>query len=281
MKKAILVVSFGTTHEDTMNLTIGKIENIIKEQFQDFEVRRAFTAHGVINVLKKRDGIHVDTPEEAFERLMEEGYEEVFVQPLHIIPGLEFDYIKLIAHKYDKRGNFKKIMVGRPALYFKGFDEEAPDDYQIFIDAIEKTINKKDNFIFMGHGTLHFANACYSCLQNVLEDNGYKNTFIGNVEGYPTIDDVINWVNKNIIKEATLMPLMLVAGDHAKNDMASDEEDSWKSILESHGVKVNIYLHGLGEIEEFQEIYINHLIDAIEEKYTDTGKNKKGRRKSL
>jgi sirohydrochlorin cobaltochelatase len=279
MKKAILVVSFGTTHEDTMNLTIGKIEKRIKEEFQDFDVKRAFTAHGVINVLKKRNGIHVDTPEEAFEKLMEEGYEEVFVQPLHIIPGLEFDYIKLIAHKYDKCGKFKKILVGRPALYFKGFDEEAPDDYQIFIDAIEKTINKKDNFIFMGHGTLHFANACYSCLQNVLEDNGYSNTFIGNVEGYPNIDDVIKWVKKTNVKEITLMPLMLVAGDHAKNDMASEEEDSWKSILESHGVKVNIYLHGLGEIKEFQDIYINHLIDIIEEKYTDIGKNKKGRRK--
>lgn len=279
MKKAILVVSFGTTHDDTMKLTIGRIEDRIRKEFPDYEIRRAFTAHIIINVLKKRDGIHVDTPEEALEKLKNEGYDEVFMQPLHVIPGTEFDYIKLIAHQHTHMGTFKKIRVGRPALYFKGIDEEAPDDYQIVIDAIKGTINKEDNFIFMGHGTMHFANACYSCLQNVLEDNGYDNVFIGNVEGYPTIDGVVDWVKKKNIEEVTLMPLMLVAGEHAKNDMASDDEDSWKSILEELGVKVNIHLHGLGEIKEFQDIYINHLSDIIEDKHLEVGKNQKGRKK--
>lgn len=279
MKKAILVVSFGTTHDDTMKLTIGRIEDRVREEFPDYEIRRAFTAHIIINVLKNRDGIHVDTPEEALQKLKDEGYEEVFMQPLHVIPGLEFDYIKLIAHKHTNMGTFKKIRVGRPALYFKGIDEEAPDDYEIVVDAMKGTINKEEDFIFMGHGTMHFANACYSCLQNVLADKGYGNIFIGNVEGYPTIDNVVNWIKKKDIREVTLMPLMLVAGEHAKNDMASDEEDSWKSILESRGVKVNIHLHGLGEIKEFQDIYINHLVDIIEDKHLEVGKNQKGRRK--
>ena len=136
-KKAILAVSFGTTHKDTMEKTINKIEDRIREEFSDYEVRRAFTAHIVLKVLRTRDGIIENNPEEALEKLKHEGYEEVIVQPLHIIPGEEYDYIKHVVDNFRRDGVFKKILLGRPALYFKG-EQNLPDDYGIFVDSIKE-----------------------------------------------------------------------------------------------------------------------------------------------
>ena len=256
MKKAILVVSFGTTYEDTRKVTIDAIEKKVRESFKDYEVRRAFTSHIIIKRLKERDNIFIDTPEEALEKLVHDGYEEVIVQPLHIIPGSEYDYVKEIVEFYRCQAVFKKLMLGRPVIYKN-------DDYKVLIETIKHRLTSEQVVIFMGHGSEHYANACYPCLQNLLIDRGFENVFIGTVEGYPSIYDVIKWVKKNNIKKAKLIPLMLVAGDHAKNDMCSDDEDSWKSILEKEGVKVEVYLHGLGEEEKFQEIYIQHIKDAI------------------
>lgn len=273
MKKAILVVSFGTTHMDTMKVTIEKIENRIKNEFIDYTIKRAFTAHKIIKILKNRDNIIINTPKQALEELKLQGFEEVIVQPLHIIPGEEFDYVRLVVEKY--KDSFKKICLGRPALYFQSAEDNIPDDYKIFIDAINDVLDKKNNIVFMGHGTVHYANACYGCLQSVLQDLGKERVYIGTVEGYPTIENVISKLKKDNINAVTLMPLMLVAGDHAKNDMASDEENSWKSILENVGFKCNIYLHGLGELDKFQKIYIDHIKDAIKGTYSSIGKTKK------
>ncbi|GLC32471.1 sirohydrochlorin cobaltochelatase [Clostridium omnivorum] len=278
MKKAILVVSFGTTHKDTLKLTIEKIEDRIKRTFPEYEMRRAFTAHMIIKILKDRDGIVTDTPEEALEKLKLEGFEEVIVQPLHIIPGAEFDYIKLVVDEYKRKGVFKKISLGRPALYFQAVEEELPDDYKIFVEAIDEVIPKDKAAVFMGHGSSHPANACYGCLQSVLSDLDKEKIYIGTVEGYPTIETIIRRLKKDNVKEVVLVPLMLVAGDHAKNDMASDEEDSWKSILEVEGINSEVYLHGLGEIEKFQDIYLKHIKDVIEGKYINFGETRKGRR---
>lgn len=278
MKKAILVVSFGTTHKDTLELTIERIEERIKETFSEYEMRRAFTAHRIIKVLKQRDGIITDTPEEALEKLKEEGFEEVVVQPLHIIPGAEFDYIKLVVDKYKEEGAFKKITLGRPALYFQAGEEELPDDYKIFIEAIEEILPEDKAVVFMGHGSTHPANACYGCLQSVLSHLDKDKIYIGTVEGYPTIETIIERLKKDKVNGVVLMPLMLVAGDHAKNDMASEDEDSWKSQLEAEDIKSEVYLHGLGEIEKFQDIYLQHIKDVIEDKYTNMGETKKGRK---
>lgn len=276
MKKAILVVSFGTTYEDTRKLTIDRIEERVKESFKDYDKRRAFTAHKIIKVLKERDGIHEDTPEEALEKLKNEGFTEIIVQPLHLIPGEEYDYITAVVNKYKEDGSFEKIVLGRPALYFKGIEQHIPDDYEIFVDSLEEILNEYRNVVFMGHGSVHPSNACYPCLQSVLRDKDYENAYIGTVEGYPTIDDVVRWLKKDDIKEVTLVPLMLVSGDHAKNDMAGDEEDSWKNILEGEGIKADICLRGLGEFKKFQDIYLQHIQDAIEGKYEGLGKTKKG-----
>lgn len=279
MKKAILVVSFGTSYEKTRKLTIEKIEGMITERYKDYEVRRAFTAHGVIRTLKNKYGIEVDTPEQAMEKLKEEGVNQVILQPLHLIPGEEYDYIKNVVQAFQKQNCFESIKLGRPLLHFKG-EGNIPDDYDIMAKALmtqlPKELDDNEAVVLMGHGSHHPANAVYSCLQKVLEDCGCKNTFIGTIDGYPTLEYVINALKKKNIQKVTLMPLLLVAGDHAINDMAGEEEDSWKSILESEGFKVNIYLHGLGENPEIQNIYIRHLEDTIQDRYTNFGKTKKG-----
>ncbi|WP_032121513.1 sirohydrochlorin cobaltochelatase [Clostridium amazonitimonense] len=277
MKKAILLVSFGTTHYDTRKVTIDAIEKKVRETYKDYEVRRAFTAHIIINVLKNRDGIIELTPEEALEKLYKDGYEEVIVQPLHIIPGLEFDYINGVVDQYIEKGYFSKVKVGRPILYFKGHEEDIPDDYSILIESIEKLLNSYENLVLMGHGTTHYSNAAYVCLQQVLMDKGYNKVLIANVEGYPTLEDIIPKLKAKNMNKLTLAPLMVVAGDHAKNDMASDEDDSWKSILEKSGFEVNVHMHGLGEISEFQDIYIEHIKDAIDNRYDNLGKTTKGK----
>lgn len=280
MKKAILVVSFGTTHEDTRKVTIDAIEERIKNTFVDYDIRRAFTSHIILKVLKSRDNFHVDTPEEALEKLKNEGYAEVIVQPLHVIPGVEFDYINNVVNSYKTSKAFEKIVVGRPLICFKGEEDNVPDDYSIMVDAISKQLTEKSKdstVILMGHGTNHIANAVYCCFESVLRDRGFKNVHVATVEGYPTLDRVIPNIIDEIGTDIVLMPLMLVAGDHAKNDMAGEDEDSWKSILESKGFKVKIHLHGLGEIIEIQDVYIQHIKDVISENFKNVGKTHKGK----
>jgi len=276
MKKAILVVSFGTTHEDARKVTIDKIEEKISNTFADYDIRRAFTSHIVLKVLKNRDNIHIDSPEEALEKLKNEGYNEIIVQPLHLIPGVEFDYVNNVVNRYKIAKTFDNIVVGRPLICFKGEEEGVPDDYSIILDALTKQLPQNDTVILMGHGTNHIANAVYCCFESVLRDRGFKNVHVATVEGYPTLDRVIPNVKAQGCNEVTLMPLLLVAGDHAKNDMAGEKEDSWKNILESEGFKVNIYLHGLGENSGVQDIYIQHINDVINEKFKNVGKTHKG-----
>ncbi len=274
MKKAILVVSFGTTYKETLELTIEKIENEIRDTFKEYYVKRAFTAHMIINKLKKRDGIIVPTPEEALEELYKDGYEEVIVQPLHIIPGEEFQYVRLVVDKFRTENKFKSIKVGRPALHFQG-GEETPNDYEIFIESIKEIIPEDKTMLFMGHGSNHPSNACFVSLQSVFKYVHIDNVYVGTVEGYPTIEKMIEMLKKDKVKEVKLAPLMLVAGDHATNDMASDEEDSWKTVLNENGIETEVYLHGLGEIEKFRKIYIDHVQDVIDGKYLHLGDTKK------
>jgi len=279
MKKAILAVSFGTTYEDTRKLTIDKIEEKIRETFKEYEVRRAFTAHRIISVLKQRDGVVVNTPEEALNRLMLEGFEEIIVQPLHLIPGEEYQYVMKVVENFKK--SFKKISAGRPILFHKGFGNQLPDDYETLVETIKPIIPSTGITVFMGHGSANNANACYSCLQLVLQDNGFNNVYIANVEGYPDIKNVINKIKRSqsLLDEnkdsVTLIPLMVVSGDHAKNDMAGEGEDSFKNLLLNAGFKVNLHLHGLGELKNFQNIYIKHIEDVIENRYEVYGKGNK------
>lgn len=259
-KKGILVVSFGTSYAETRKVTIQAIENKVKEIFKEYEVRRAFTSGMIINKLKKRDNIFIDNTEEALEKMAEEGFEEIYVQSLHIMPGEEYDDVRLAVHKFEHKEVFKKLVLGRPLLY-------RTKDYFKAVKALKDQIPERERehaIVFMGHGSTHPANSSYALFQHVIDESKLENVYIANVEGFPELEVILPRLNKNAIKEITLMPFMLVAGDHATNDMASDEKDSWKSILEKEGYKVNIYLHGIGENKGIQDIFIQHVQDCID-----------------
>jgi len=267
MKKAILVVSFGTTYQDGLKSNIESIEKKISNTFPDYEVRRAFTSRIVIKRLAARDGIQIDTEIEALQKLADEGYKEIYIQPLHVVSGEEYDKIKRIVVQYahGKEKAFEKIVLGRPLLYYIG-QEERPDDYLAVIEALKEQLPKvgsQEAVVFMGHGGVHPANTAYAALQMKMEEAGLENVFVYTVEGFPGIESVIRKLTKRGIKKVTLMPFMLVAGDHVKHDMAGDDEESAKSQLLAAGFAVDIYLHGLGENTRVQELYVQHLKDAI------------------
>ncbi len=274
-KKAILVVSFGTTFADTRKVTTEAVENKIRAAFPDYEVRRAFTSRIIIKRLAERDGLKVDTERQALEKLKADGYTDVIIQPLHIEAGEEYEKLSKAVAGFEK--DFAKITVSRPLLYYTGQEGEKPDDYLIAIKAIQKQLPKlgpQDAVALMGHGGVSPANTAYAALQLKLEDAGLKNVFVFTVEGYPTVENLLAKLKKNKIKTVTLMPFMLVAGDHANNDMAGDEEDSFKSQLQKAGYQVKTYIHGLGENAGIQDIYAQHVKDAIDDQYTKRGKDK-------
>jgi sirohydrochlorin cobaltochelatase len=264
VKKAILVVSFGSTYADTRKATIEAVEARIRAAFPDYEVRSAFTSRIIIKKLAERDGLKYDTESQALEKLKTEGYTEVLVQPLHIEAGDE--YVKIIKAVSNYASAFAKIAVGRPLLYYTGQANEKPDDYRIAIQALRgqlPNLGAREAVGLMGHGGLNPANTAYAALQLKLEDAGLKNVFVFTVEGYPTLDNLIVKLQQNKIKKVTLIPFMMVAGDHANNDMAGDEEDSFKSQLQKAGFQVEVYLHGLGENTAVQNIYVQHVKDMM------------------
>ena len=267
VKKAILIVSFGTTYLDTLKLCIESTENKIRAIFPNYEVRRAFTSRFVIRKLVERDGIQIDTEKQALERLQVEGYKEVFIQPLHVVAAEEYKKLRKVSVHFAHAKVFDNITLGRPLLYYMG-QKGNPDDYLIAIKAVEtqlSTLGHDEAIVLMGHGGVHPANTAYAALQMKLEEAGLNNAFVCTVEGFPALDSVIEKLKRKKVKKVTLMPFMLVAGDHANKDMAGDEEDSAKSKLHNAGFDVDIYFHGLGENLAIQEIYIQHLKDAIDQ----------------
>lgn len=256
IKKAMLVVSFGTSHAVTREKTIGAIEQSIASAYPAYEVRRAFTSGMILSVLEKRDGIRIDNVAEAMKRLADDGFREVFVQPTHVIPGEEYDDMVAEALLYEDR--FDHLTIGTPLLY----DTE---DYRKVIRAVMDQfpdLTDRDALVLMGHGTGHPINAAYPALDYQFKDLGYHNVFIGTVEGYPEIDTVLKKVEAYRPEKVILLPLMVVAGDHAVNDMAGEDEDSWKSIFEHAGFRVECMLKGLGEFQAIRDIYLEHIASA-------------------
>ena len=259
VKPAILVVSFGTSFNDSRHITIGAIESAIREKFPDYDVRRAFTSQIIIDKLKERDGVVIDNVEEALDRLVADKVQEIVVQPTHLMNGYEYDDLAkaLESHK-DK---FKKVALGEPLL-------SSDDDYYKVIAALASVSERYDDgktaLVFMGHGTEAESNKVYSTLQDKLTAEGKKNYFIGTVEATPSIEDVLKGVKAAGLKKAVLRPLMVVAGDHANNDMADLEDpESWASQLTAAGIEVECVLEGLGQIVEIDELYAAHAADAI------------------
>lgn len=251
MRKGIIVTSFGTTYEETRIKCIESIENRIEEKFSDAVVKRAFTSRMVISKLKIRDNYHVDTPTESLARMKEEGIKDIYIQPLLIIEGLEYEKILREARDFLKENQDCNISIGKPLL-------SSDLDYERVVDGLN-LVDKDEAIVFMGHGSSHETDISYDKLENITNENGFKNVFFGTVEGEKTIEEVVEKLIEKNIKNILLKPFMLVAGDHAINDMASDEDDSWKSILKKNGISVTAEVKGLGENQGIQDVFINHL----------------------
>lgn len=261
-KDAILVMSFGTTFPDTRAKTIEATVNEIKAQHPGTKVMLAFTSHIIIDRVKANEGITVPTPEQALEQLKAEGYNRVALTSLDIIPGMEYAYKTAVFDMYKTQ--FKRMTIGTPLMYWMG-QEGQRDDVKAAMEAIGSQLpklGKKDAVLVMAHGTPDPSNAYYSVMQDKLDALYGGKVMVYTVEGWPALEDVIGKLEANGVKNVTLMPLMMVAGDHATNDMAGSEEDSHKSILESKGFKVKTYLHGLGENKNIRDMFAAHADEA-------------------
>mgnify|MGYP004516422175 FL=1 len=258
-EKELLVLSFGTSFNDSRRLTVGAIEDDIEKAFPDYSVRRGFTSNIIIDHVKKRDNVSIDDIDESLRRAVDNGVKELVVQPTHLMNGLEYDELKEKIAKYES--SFEKISIGEPLL-------TSDEDFKEVEKAITEWTSEYDDgetaICFMGHGTSAESNAVYKKMQDMLTADGYTNYFIGTVESTPSIDDVKNAVKAGNYKRVVLEPLMVVAGDHANNDMAGDEEDSWKSVFEAEGYKVECLVRGLGENEKIRQLYVNHAKKAVE-----------------
>lgn len=255
-KKALLVVSFGTSHLDTLEKTIAAAEEAISARFPGVVMRRAFTSGMIIKALRQREGIEIDNVQEALARLAAEGCTQVKVQPTHIMNGDEYEKMLAQAAPFAEK---MALSVGKPLL-------TSVQDFRDVCRALMAQLGAPagdEAVVFMGHGTGHYANAAYSQLDYMLRDMGWKNAFIGTVEGYPELSEVLRRLEERPeLRRVRLYPLMIVAGDHAKNDMAGDEPDSWKSQLEQRGYQVECCLMGLGEYPAIREILASHALEA-------------------
>ena len=277
----LLVVSFGTSFNDSRVKDIKSIEDSIQDAFPDWAVRRAFTAQIIINHVEARDGECIDNMDQALERAVENGVKELVVQPTHLMHGAEYDEMVEALEKYQDK--FEQIAVAEPLLGEVGddatvinADKEAVAKAVVaeaaseagFKDAADAA-DQGTAFVLMGHGTAHVAKVTYSQMQTQMQNLGYSNVFIGTVEGEPeetSCESVIEAVKAAGYKNVVLRPLMVVAGDHANNDMAGDDEDSWKSQFEASGAfdKVDTQISGLGRIKAVESFYVAHTRTAID-----------------
>jgi sirohydrochlorin cobaltochelatase len=258
-EKELLVVSFGTSYNDSRRLTIGAIEDAIEKAEPDFSVRRGFTSQIIIDHVKKRDDVTIDNVTEALDRAVNNGVKTLVVQPTHLMNGLEYtDLVNEIAENAD---SFEKVVVGEPLL-------TSDDDFKAVIQAITDATKEYDDgetaICFMGHGTEADSNQVYAKMQDMLTEEGFEHYYVGTVEATPSLEDVVAKVKEGSYKKVVLEPLMIVAGDHANNDMAGDEEGSWKTTFEEAGYEVTCLVRGLGELEPIQQLFVEHAKAAVD-----------------
>ena len=277
----LLVVSFGTSFNDSRAEDIGGVEKALQEANPDWSVRRAFTAQIIINHVQARDGEKIDNVEQALDRAVANGVKNLVVQPTHLMHGAEYDELTAAVEEYKDK--FESVKIAEPLLGEVGADatvinaDKAAVAEAITAEAVKDAgfdsldAVKEDGtaFVFMGHGTSHTAKVSYSQMQTQMEQLGYDNVFIGTVEGEPedtSCEAVIEKLKEAGYKKVILRPLMVVAGDHANNDMAGDDDDSWKSQFEASGAfdSIDTQIAGLGEIQAIQQLYVAHTQAAID-----------------
>ncbi len=277
----ILVVSFGTSFNDSRAEDIGGIENAIEENYPDWSVRRAFTAQIIINHVQARDGEKIDNVEQALERAVSNGVKNLVIQPTHLMHGAEYDEIKEAVDKYADK--FESVKISEPLLGEVGATgDEINSDKEAVAKAVTDEAVKESEydsldaakadgvaFVFMGHGTSHTAKVTYTQMQTQMKALGYENVWIGTVEGEPeetSCENIIDAVAEAGYTKVILRPLMVVAGDHANNDMAGDDEDSWHSMFFNSGKfeSVSSQISGLGRIDAVKELYVQHVKAAME-----------------
>lgn len=252
--KALLIVSFGTSFPEALDRDIVPVENALAAAFPEYQPVRAFGSGMIIRKLKARDGVEIDTVSQALEKLCAQGVTELLVQPTFLIHGVEYDRLVEAVQAY--RDRFLSLRLGRPLL-------SLTEDYIALAQGIAAEYPaEKGTLILMGHGTEHYANSAYPALESVLRNEGQTHVHVSAVEGYPDIDLLCRRMQAQSVTAATLAPLMLVAGDHATNDMASDEPDSWKSRLQEAGVEARCIIRGLGSYPFIQEMFVKHAMQA-------------------
>ena len=277
----LLVVSFGTSFNDSRAKDIGGIEKALQAAYPDWSVRRAFTAQIIINHVQARDDEKIDNMDQALQRAVDNGVKNLVVQPTHLMHGAEYDELTEAVESYKDK--FESVKIAEPLLGEVGIDETAVNEDKAEVaeaitseavktagfDSLDAAKEDGTAFVFMGHGTSHTAKISYSQMQAQMNDLGYDNVFIGTVEGEPedtSCEAVIEKLKEAGYKKVILRPLMVVAGDHANNDMAGDDDDSWKSQFEASGAfdSIDTQIAGLGEIQAIQQLYVAHTQAAID-----------------
>ena len=256
--KAILVVSFGTSYEATRKVTIEAIEKDIANAYPDYKLYRAWTSKMILAKLKKRDNLHINNVKEAMEEMIADGITDVIIQPTHVINGIENELMKEDALSY--RESFHSIRFGTPLL-------TSEEDNQTVINAIAEEfsyLSEEEVLVLMGHGTTHYSNAIYAALDYAFKDKGHPNIFLGTVEAYPSMQSLMKMIKAYAPKKVVLAPFMIVAGDHAKNDMAGDDPESWYSQFVQEGFQVETVLKGLGEYKGIRELFVKHVADTLQ-----------------
>ncbi len=253
--KAILVVSFGTSFNDTREKTIDVIEEDIRNAFPERKFYRAWTSKIITAKLKERDNTVIDMPEEALERMKAEGITDVLIQPTFIIPGLEYDYLKEKTTNFEKE--FRSIKIGKPLLYS---DEDVREAAEVIAEEFRDLDGEA--LVLMGHGVFNEKNGIYLELEKAINDTGRVKAFVGTVEAEPGLKSVLDKVKTSGVKKAVLAPLLIVSGDHATNDMAGDGDESWASAFKREGINVRCVLKGMGEYKGTREMIVRHAEEA-------------------
>ena len=256
MEKALLVISFGTSFRDTCEKTIEALEKDLAAAFPERKFYRAWTSGFIRKKLKERDGLIILSPEEALEQMKQDGIQDVLIQPTHMLAGGEFEKVTAALKPYTDA--FEKAVIGRPLM-------ESEEDIRLFVDKLAEItgqIGADEIAVFMGHGSSETKIPVYDRINQICEETGRKQICVGTVEFEPGIAPVLEKVKELKPKKVYLAPLLVVAGDHANNDMAGDEEDSWKNQIAKEGCEVECILKGLGEYEAIRTLYVQHAKEA-------------------